>query len=86
VFDEVTYFGGEGEALKADEEHLSYLSRNEQEWKWEEILSRFDVDVIVGAVPILHDLVRLRLSTGLAGGGCVLYIPFWRRKSGLQWT
>ena len=81
----MTYFGGECEALKADEEHLSDLSRNEQEhtqeWKWEEILSRFDVDVIAGAVPILHDLVRLRLSTGLAGGGCVKYIPFWTRKS-----
>ena len=35
-----------------------------------EILSRFDIEVISGTVPVLHDLIRLRLSTGLVGGGC----------------
>ena len=76
----MTYFRGESQALKADEEHLPYLSGNEHR-NGEMLLSRFEIEVIRRAVPVLHDLICLRLSTGLAGGGRgEVCIPFWRRE------
>jgi hypothetical protein len=59
VFDQVSNFGGEGEALKADEEKLSYLSGNAISSRadgGEGVLSRLDVEFI-GSITVLHDFV-----------------------------
>lgn len=59
VFDQVSNFGGEGQALEADEEELSYLSGNAINHRpetGEDVLSCLDVEFI-GSITVFHDFV-----------------------------